>query len=376
MDTLELNRTELLSAIARVVERLMHLGGADYEADKTSDKTAHTTGMIARDFGIEEWDWPQGVGLYGLCKLQKQTGNACYDAFFEKWFADNFAFGLPSRNINTTAPYLALLDFAVRTENKDMQARCLEHAEWLMQDLPKTEEGGFQHVTSAIGDRNGVSLHEGQIWADTLFMAVLFLNQAGQFFRRRDFVEESVRQFLLHTKYLCDKSTALFHHGWTFQGRNNFGGIFWCRGNAWFTYGLVDYLDAFTNIPLDEGVRSFLLATWRAQVDALLKLQDESGLWHTVLDDKESYCETSGSAAIAAGIVKGMRMGFLDESYRLAAQRAVRGICAQVDADGTVLGVSAGTGIGMDAAHYKNILIHPMAYGQSLALLALTEALA
>jgi unsaturated rhamnogalacturonyl hydrolase len=37
--------------------------------------------------------------------------------------------------------------------------------------------------------------------------------------------------------------------------------------------------------------------------------------------------------------------------------------------------VSAGTGMGMDQDHYKNITIMPMAYGQSLALIALYEAL-
>ena len=31
--------------------------------------------------------------------------------------------------------------------------------------------------------------------------------------------------------------------------------------------------------------------------------------------------------------------------------------------------------MGMDAEHYKNILIAPMAYGQSLTILALAEAL-
>ena len=41
----------------------------------------------------------------------------------------------------------------------------------------------------------------------------------------------------------------------------------------------------------------------------------------------------------------------------------------------TVLEVSGGTGMGMDAEHYKNILIAPMTYGQSLTILALAEAL-
>ena len=57
--------------IQLVMDKLIHLGGADYDSDKNiSVEEATTTGNIARDFGIEEWDWPQGIGLYGLCMLQ------------------------------------------------------------------------------------------------------------------------------------------------------------------------------------------------------------------------------------------------------------------------------------------------------------------
>ena len=44
-------------------------------------------------------------------------------------------------------------------------------------------------------------------------------------------------------------------------------------------------------------------------------------------------------------------------------------------ADGTVLKVSAGTAMGMDADHYRGIACRPMAYGQALTLIALSEAL-
>ena len=49
---------------------------------------------------------------------------------------------------------------------------------------------------------------------------------------------------------------------------------------------------------LNQGVKAFILDTYKAQVRALRDLQGEDGLWHTVLDDPTSYEETSGSAAI------------------------------------------------------------------------------
>ena len=126
---------------------------------------------------------------------------------------------------------------------------------------------------------------------------------------------------------------------------------------------------------LNPGVKTIILDTYKAQVKALKKLQAPSGLWHTVLTDPGSYEEVSGSAAITAGILKGIRFGILDDSYLPCAEKAVRGILKNIDKDGTVLNVSGGTGMGMDAVSYTNILIAPMAYGQSLTILALAEAL-
>ena len=370
-----MEKTELLKAIDRVVYRLMNLGGADYESDKNVARDSSSKGLVARDFGIEEWDWPQGIGLYGLTKLQAYYGDDRYDDFLTGWFERNIRIGLPSKNINTTAPFLALLDLVRRKGGAEYESMCLEMAEWLMNGLPRTEDGGFQHVTSKIGDRNGVSLNDGQIWADTLFMAVLFLNQAGQYFNRADFVDESIHQFLVHIKYLFEKRNGLFHHGWTFKERNNFGGILWCRGNSWFTYGAMDYIESFCNMPLNAGVRQFITDTYISQCNALRLLQDGSGLWHTVLDDKDSYEEASGSAAITAGMLKGLKLGILPDCFAENTARAIKGLLATIKEDGTVDKVSAGTGVGYDKEHYKNILVRPMAYGQSLMLLALIEAL-
>lgn len=366
---------QLLEKIHLVVEKLMNLGGCDSDMDKTVSQNDSQKGFIQRDFGIEEWDWPQGVGLYGLYKLQEHYGDDRYLSFFENWFSGNIEKGLPSKNINTTAPFLPLSYLYEKLGSSDELFKlCNERADWLMNDLPKTQDGGFQHVTSAIGNRDGVSLHEGQLWVDTLFMSVLFLNKMGCNVDNAVWKDEAIHQFLVHIKYLFDKQTGLFHHGFTFERMDNFGGVFWCRGNSWFTYGVMEYLDTIGE-NLSEGVRSFLIDTFKSQAASLLRLQAPSGLWHTVLTDDSSYDEVSGSAAIAAGLLKGVKAGILDESYKAAADRAIEAICANISEDGTVLNVSAGTGIGMNADHYKNIAIMPMAYGQALVLSALCEAL-
>ncbi len=370
-----MKKEQLIEKINLCADKLMNLGGADYEADKhITEKDAIASGNIARDFGIEEWDWPQGVGLYGLYRLQNYYGDRRFMPFYENWYASNIKRGLPSKNINTTAPFLVLSSILDEMKEKDAyEALCKERAEWLMKELPKTTDGGFQHVTSAIGDRNGVTLHEGQLWVDTLFMAVLFLQKMGNRYGNKEWQQEAVHQFLVHIKYLYEKRNGLFYHGYSFEREDNFGGVFWCRGDSWFTLGITLFLEEASYV--EEGTKQFLKETFVRHASALKKLQAEDGLFHTILDDPASYEETSGSAAIAAGLIRGVRMGLLDESFREVAERAVEGICSQIDADGTVLGVSAGTGVGMDKDHYRHINIHPMAYGQALTLIALAEAI-
>ncbi len=368
---------ELLKKITLVVDCLMNMGGADYDEDKEmSEEEAKRTGLCNRDFGIEEWDWPQGVGLYGLLKLQDYYKDDRYMSFFQSWFEKNLAIGLPSRNINTTAPYLTLFSLMDKLDDADghYEKMCRQQADWLIHGLPKTKEGGFQHVTSAIGDRNGVILNESELWIDTLFMAVLFLNKMGIRYDNKEWRQEAVHQALLHIKYLYEKKDGLFYHGWSFDRNDNFGGVYWCRGNSWFTLGITDFI-ADSGDALDPGVRVFLTDTFRAQAEKLKSLQSPSGLWSTVLTDSTSYDEVSGSAAIAAGLIKGIKTGLLDDSYRDCAEKAIRAIADNVGEDGIVHNVSAGTAMGYNADHYKNIIIHPMAYGQSLALIALYEAL-
>lgn len=374
MEENEMTNKELLPKIHLVMDKLMNLGGGNYENDRSVGKEDASRGIIARDFGIEEWDWPQGVGLYGLLKLQAFYGDDRYLEFFDHWFQNNLQKGLPSKNINTTAPYLVLAQLLDAFQNPDYEKLCLDHAHWLMNELPKTKEGGFQHVVTAIGNRDGVLLNDGEMWIDTLFMAVLFLNKMGHRFKNQDWIGETLHQVLLHIKYLYDKHTGLFYHGWSFPLNSNFGGIFWCRGNSWFTYGILELIESFDQT-LDPGLHTYLTDTYKAQVNALKNLQAPSGLWHTVLADPDSYEEVSGSAAIAGGILKGIKMGILNETYHDCAARAIEGICNNIAEDGTVLNVSAGTGMGYNAEHYKNITIRPMAYGQSLALISLIEAL-
>lgn len=370
-----LNKDLLEKKLALVVDRLKNLQRPENETQiSTSMKDGgQSVGLFPRDFGMEPWDWPQGVGLYGLYNLYTINKDESNMEFIKAWYARHMKEGLPVRNINTTIPLLTL-SYVMEDLGEEFVALSKDWADWLVNSLPKTKENGFQHTTTQDASKGTINLNEGQLWVDTLFMTVLFLARMGSKTNNKAYKSEAVRQYLIHVKYLFEKKTGLFYHGWSFIENSNFGGIFWNRGNSWYASSVMDLIEILGD-DLDAGVKEYLIDTYKAQINALVPLQAESGLWNTVLDDEDSYEEVSGSAGFAYGILKGIRFGILDKKYEEVAFKAISAILANVDETGNVKNVSAGTGMGMNKEHYKNIIIAPMAYGQSLTMMALTEAL-
>ena len=313
---------------------------------------------------INKWEWAQGVGLYGMYSYCKAFSDNKYMDYIKNWYEARIEEGLPEKNVNTCAPLLTL-SYLYRGEPK-YKAILLEWAQWLMTELPRTEEGGFVHMVS------GHTCYD-QLWDDTLFMCVLFLARAGIIFDRSDFLEETKRQFLIHLKYLTDTQTGLMFHGWTFAERNNGCGALWGRGNCWITIGIPEYIEIMGD-KLEDGIKSFLISTLETQVCALEKYQDKDGMWHTLINDPSSYKETSATAGFAYGILKGIRTKCLDKKHLACAQRAVKAVEMQTDSNGTVGNVSYGTAFLNDLEYYKGIELCPMTYGQALAILCISES--
>ena len=334
----------------RVLSMLRHAEGDD-------PSNGHLT--------MDHWEWPSGVALYGIYKTWRQTGDPAILDYLKGWYDHELARpDQPHRNVNTVAPALTLTCLYEETREPRYLEAIEGWAGWVMNDMPRTEFGGLQHCTVW-------NKHYQQLWCDTLFMAALFLAKAGVVLNRPEWIEEAEYQFLIHIRYLQDKITGLFYHGWTFDRRHNFANAFWARGNAWFTAAAVE-LCRITG--RENAAMRMIRAAWQDQVEALWKLQRAEGLFTTLLDVEESYCETSATAAIAYGLMAGLKAGWLaGQKYEDMASLAAQAVIGKIDETGAVQGVSGGTGMGHDLQHYKNIIVTPTAYGQGLTFLMLTE---
>lgn len=351
-----------IDLVIKKLTTLEEIDGSDYARLTQAEKEA--IGYFARDFGMKHWDWPQGVGLYGL-----QVMNDSKETYIKEWANEEIAKGLPLPNINTVRPLFTLMDF---DEYEDL---CIQWANHIMIDFDRTKEGGLQHNTTG-KTKDTIAYKNQQIWADTIYMTVLFLGKMGIKYHNQKWIDEAIYQVMLHLKYLLDRKTGLYYHGWDFSEQSDFGGHFWCRGNSWLTMGLPLFIDLMGD-QLPSYVKKSFVHAYTNQVESLFKYRDKDELlWHTLLDDSTSYIEVSGSAGIVAGVYMGIKTGVLPrEPYKKLCDDSVGQLLKQIDSEGTVQGVSAGTVIGHTKDHYKNIIVKPMAYGQAMMLCALVESL-
>ena len=355
-------RSELQALIRNVTQNLVNIKDESGQFLLRLDD-----GRVIDTKGWAGWEWTHGVGLYGIYQYYQQTGDIEMRDIIDRWFADRFAEGATTKNVNTMAPFLTL---AYRFEETGRMAYLpwLESwAEWAMYEMPRTEQGGMQHMTLA--EEN----HQ-QMWDDTLMMTVLPLAKIGKLLHRPQYVEDATYQFLLHVQNLMDRETGLWFHGWNYEGRHNFARARWARGNSWLTMVIPDFLE-LVDLPEGNAVRRYLMTVLDAQIAALAKCQDDSGLWHTLLDDPHSYPEASATAGFAYGILKAVRKRYVGQHYAGVAEKAIRGIVHNISPQGELLQTSFGTGMGSDLDFYRQIPLTSMPYGQAMAILCLTEYL-
>jgi len=253
-----------------------------------------------------------------------------------------------------------LLEF--EPENKDYYKLCERFAKWCLSEAPRADAGCFEHSCTQ-------NKYPNQIWADTLFMGCIFLAKWGVFTKDDMYINEALRQFELHYRFLSDEKTALIYHGYDCNVREH-KGVLWGRGNCWLAVAAVEVLDI-----LDETFEGYqvLQAIYCDFMKGIMRCQDVDGGWHTVLDKENTYIEMSATVAFTYSIKKAIRIGILDESVLESVTKANSCIVENIDETGKLMHGSGGTCVMDNSDDYNNVPFAYSYYGQGLALMALSE---
>ncbi len=162
----------------------------------------------------------------------------------------------------------------------------------------------------------------------------------------RTYYVEAVSQFRIARSIFRNEENGLYWlgRGWISEDPDKLAPGAWSRGHGWLLKGMVETLSL---LPRESNEFVELKKMLTEVVDALVPIQQPSGMWHTLLhrSPDESVAESSGTAMIATAFSRAYREGILDDNrLKESAIRAFKALSSYVDDGGLVLSVSPGPG--------------------------------
>jgi len=143
-----------------------------------------------------------------------------------------------------------------------------------------------------------------------------------------------MKQLRVVREKMRDPETGLYYHGYDASRKafwadpaTGLSRNFWLRSIGWYALALTDLIEI---IPRGMEERDELAETLRELMESLSAFADpETGMYWQVVNrpgDKGNYLETSGSAMIACAMLKGTRLGALEEKFRNQGKKTFEGI--------------------------------------------------
>lgn len=211
------------------------------------------------------------------------------------------------------------------------------------------------------------------LWLDDLYMSVPCLAQAGKLTGEARYYDDAARQILQFADRMFVKDRKLFMHAWN-QQMDYHPAFHWARANGWAIMAMAELLDV---LPENHAARARILALYRQHAEGLVANQGHAGLWHQLLDRRESYEETSASAMYVFALARGINRGWLNAAaFGPPVSLGWNAVAKKVNAKGQVEGVCVGTGVGWDPAFYMYRPVHLLAaHGYGPMFLAGAEML-
>lgn len=341
-----------------------------------------------QNFG--KWNYPLGVTLYGLLQAGRLLNSTAISDYvrehldlgvslFDYAFWDQAQYGAAGvLHLLTTMDCLddcgsfgsLMLEAMAGQGRSDCNRIADLIADFISNRQDRLADGAFYRKHSFH------SFMEGTLWADDLYMSVPFLCRYYQLTGAARYLDDAAGQLLHYRRYLYLPERQIMSHVFDVK----FGkatGVPWGRGNGWVAFSFSELLAV---LPENHPQRPELLRIFNDLCEGYLNLQDETGMWHQVLTDTESYLETSCTAMFIYAFSRGVRFGWLQDpaKYLQAAFKGWQGLTRiAIDAQGNIYGVCRGSGFSFTADYYKNDLswILNDTHGIGIVILAGVELL-
>lgn len=266
--------------------------------------------------------WEQGVAAQALLELGETDLVVLFakDAVVNQWKDGRLGLNGQDRPMADPASNGEPVLFAAElTGDASLKKAADRMLDFLLHKAPKTADGIIYH-----------NYIENRIWVDAFYMVPPFLAAAGC-------PEEAVKQVLGYHKILFNPDKKLYYHIWDDDQQEFTRKLFWGVGNGWAAAGMTRVIRALPDSMQRE--KQQIAGLVKDVIDGCLDYQREDGLFHDILDDSSTFIETNTAQMLAYSIYRGVKGGWLDNSYLNAANKMRRAVTKKVDQFGLLQGV-------------------------------------
>jgi unsaturated rhamnogalacturonyl hydrolase len=311
-------------------------------------------------YDLTVWFWGDAIAVDGLLDAAEllddpRLADHCYK-YYDRWARRQLTW------VDHLTPGLGLLRLYKASDNPTLLEAALRLAHWLKEEVPRDP----RHQAPLY--RPDLPPYRHTVWVDTLYHGPSFFAQLARQTGDRRYYDDALDIWDSHVRVLSSKRGPFLAHAYD-CGAMLLRGYGWGRGNGWALFGMVDTLEL---LPLDHPKRPAALRCLLNLSAAVRERQDASGMWRTLLDDREAYLESSTAAFFGAAFTKAVRLGLLGPEYAEAADRAWQATVSRIDECGSFYGVSACTyaavAPGDDAALYRTLPTEVNLWGQGSVL--------
>ena len=313
------------------------------------------------------WNYPLGVTMYGLLHTAIAIGSEdiknyikdhvqlCIDTLeYALWDKEQYGGATSIHNLLTSIDSLddcgsfasMMLEVNKYLGLRDVKKVADYVGDYIYNHQSRLEDGTFFRKEMMH------HFHNMTMWADDLYMSVPFLVRYSQFTGDQKYLDDAANQFFGFKKRLFMPEEKIMSHVYDFKYDSKTN-VPWGRGNGWVVFSMTELLEV---LPEDHPKRNDLIEFLNTLCEGYLALQDDEGMWHQVLNDHESYPETSCTSMFIYAFSRGIRFGWLKnpEKYVKAIYKGWKGISkTSVDSNGNVYGVCRGSEFSFIADYYK-----------------------
>lgn len=317
------------------------------------------------------------VGVYGMKQAAKVLGKRDFDDYFTGWmetvcrhkeygafdtkrygWGSYLTVGCDMKDLDSIGTLgINISEYYLMTG--DIKAKfLLQQLKEAIRNVPRFEDGVFRRATT--------------MWTDDMYMSIPFLVRLGLIFNEGSFFDDAVSQIKGFYERMFMEEHDLYSHI-LFINTGKCNKVPWGRGNGWVLLALSELLML---MPKSHPGYDDILNIYRRFAGGVKRHRNpESGVWHQVINNPNSYPETSGTAMFIIALARGVRLGWLDASYKECVIGAWNKLLEHfVDAEGNVYGICKGSGCSMEEEYYLRLsTIFNDDHGMGIVLEAGTE---